>query len=120
MQCRVVTRKELYAVEKKTLEKLIAKYQNRADIAEQALQETGLTRYNTTFWNNQEMADALRLALSAKDDHDALLDMRMMLSNFATRGAAATSPHLPQEERVELAMKLSEEIADYGRRNGLI
>ena len=52
--------------------------------------------------------------------HDTLRDMRLMLSNFASRGAAAASSHRSQEERVELAMKLAEEIADYGQRNGLI
>ena len=73
-----------------------------------------------THCTNQDLADTLRMALSAKADHDTLRDMRLMLSNFASRGAAANSPHRSQDERVELAMKLAEEIADYGQRNGLI
>ena len=107
-------------VSEKELEKLIAKYQQRADAAEEAYQETGAKRYYTTHCTNQDLADALRMALSAKAEHDTLRDMRLMLSNFASRGAAANSPHRSQDERVELAMKLAEEIADYGQRNGLI
>lgn len=50
------------------LEKLIAKYQNRADAAEQAYLEAGMPRYYTTYWRNRELADAHRIALSAKED----------------------------------------------------
>jgi len=107
-------------VDKKTLEKLIATYQKRADTAEQNYQETGVLRYHSTYWRNQDLADALRMALTAKDDHDALRDMRMMLSNFASRGAAAVSSLRSQDERAELAMTLAAEIADYGKRNGLV
>lgn len=107
-------------MEKKELERMIAKYQKRADEAERVHQETGLARYHTTYWNNQDMADALRMALSAKDDHDTLCDMRLVLSNFASRGAAAVSPYRDQDERVKLAMRLAEELADYGRLNGLL
>lgn len=107
-------------MEKKEIEKLVDKYQKRADNAEAAYQETGAARYNTTYWNNQELADTLRIALSAKDDHEALRDMRMMLSNFASRGAAATSPLRSGDEQVRLSLELAREIAEYGQRNGLI
>ena len=73
--------------------KLMEKYQAKADAAAQACQETGLTRYHSAYWRNQDMADALRMALSAKEDHDTLRDMRLVLSNFASRGAAAESPY---------------------------
>lgn len=107
-------------VSEKELEKLMAKYQQRADAAEEAYQETGVKRYYTTHCANQDLADALRIALSAKEDHETLRDMRLMLSNFASRGAAAHSPHRSQDERVKLALTLAAEIADYGQRNGLI
>ena len=58
----------------KELEKLIAKYQQQADAAEEAYQETGAKRYYTTHCTNQDLADALRMALSAKADHDTLRD----------------------------------------------
>lgn len=106
-------------MERKELEKLIAQYQQKADKAEDAYQQTGQTRYYTTHWKNQDMADALRMALSAKEDHETLREMRLVMSNFAARGAAAVSPLRSEDERVELAMRLAAEVADYGRRNGL-
>ena len=107
-------------MDEKELEKLIDQYQKRADTAEQAYQETGMQRYYTTHWTNQNLADALRIALSAKEEHETLHDMKMMLSNFASRGAAAISPQRAPDERAELAVRLVAEVADYGRRNGLI
>lgn len=111
---------ELYiAVERKELEKLIDKYQKKADTAEATYQETGASRYYTTSWINQNMANALRIALSAKEDYETLREMRLVMSNFAARGAAAVSSLRSEDERVELAMRLAAEVADYGRRNGL-
>ena len=107
-------------MDEKELEKLIVQYQKRADNAEQANQETGVQRYYTTHWMNQNMADALRIALSAKEEHETLRDMKMMLSNFASRGAAATSPLRSGDEQVKLALTLARELAEYGQRNGLI
>lgn len=104
----------------KELEKLIDEYQRKADNAERMRQETGSQRYYTTYWKNQDIADALRIALSAKEDHETLQDMKMMLSNFARRGAAATSPFCSGDEQAKLALTLAKELAEYGRRNGLI
>lgn len=105
---------------KKEMEKLITKYQQRADAAELTYQETGIPRYFTTYRTNQNLADALRMALSAKADHDTLRDIKMVLSNFASRGAMAVNQFQPEDERVKLAMTLAKEIAEYGQRNGLI
>ena len=110
----------LTEMDEKELKKLIEKYQKRADDAEQAYQETGVQRYSTAQWTNQKIADALRIALAAKEDHETLQDMKLELSNFASRGAAAISPHRSESERAELAAILAKEIADYGKQNGLI
>lgn len=107
-------------LDEKELKKLIEKYEKRADAAEQAYQTSGAQRYYTARCTNQDMADALRVALSAKEDHEELQTMKLELSNFASRGAAATSPFRPESERAELAAILAKELADYGKRNGLI
>ena len=73
-----------------------------------------------THWTNQNLADALRVALSAKEEHETLRDMKIRLSNFASRGAAATSPLRSDDEQVKLTLALAREIAEYGQRNGLI
>ena len=73
-----------------------------------------------THWTNQNLADALRVALSAKEEHETLRDMKIRLSNFASRGAAATNPLRSDDEQVKLTLALAREIAEYGQRNGLI
>lgn len=107
-------------VDKKEMEKLIEKYQKRADVAELAYQVTGERRYCTAQWTNQDLADTLRIALTAKEDYETLRDMKRVLSEFASRGATANSQLWPEDERTEIAMTLAAEIADYGKRNGLI
>lgn len=106
-------------MDEKELKKLIDEYQRKADDAERMRQETGLQRYYTAYWKNQDMADALRIALSAKEDHETLQDMKSALSKFASKGAIATSPFSSEDEQVKLALVLAKELAEYGRRNGL-
>lgn len=113
-------KREVMAVSEKEMEKMIDKYQKRADAAEEAYQETGMQRYYTTYCTNQDLADALRIALSAKEEHEILHDMKSVLSKFASKGAAATSPFSSEDEQVKLALTLAKELAEYGRRNGLI
>ncbi len=107
-------------LDEKELKKLIEKYDKRADNALQLYQETGAKRHYTANYTSQNMADALRVALQAKEDHEDLQNMKLELSNFASRGAAATSQLRPESERAELAAILAKELADYGKRNGLI
>lgn len=102
------------------LEKLIVKYQNRADAAEQLHQETGMRRYYTASWRNRELADTLRMAQSAKEDHDALISLRMTLANFASSAVVALSQFQTETERAKLAVALAKEIAEYGQLCGLI
>ena len=40
------------ALEQKDLEKLVEKYQKKADEAEEAYQQTGMARYHATYWRN--------------------------------------------------------------------
>lgn len=105
---------------KKELEKLAAKYQAKADEAEAAYQETGASRYYTTKTRNEDLADSLRMAAAASDEHQELMSLRMMMVNYASRAAAATGQFKSEEEKVELAMSLAKELAAYGRLNGYI
>ena len=74
--------------EKKLLE-LAERYQRKADTAFQNYQETGITRYDTARRNNEDMAEALRMAASAKEDHDRMIHLRGVLSQLAWRAAEA-------------------------------
>lgn len=63
-------------MDKKKLMELAERYQCKADTAFQNYQETGITRYDTARRNNEDMAEALRMAASAKEDHDRMIHLR--------------------------------------------
>ena len=67
-------------MDKKKLMELAERYQRKADTAFQNYQETGITRYDTARRNNEDMAEALRMAASAKEDHDRMIHLRGVLS----------------------------------------
>lgn len=77
-------------MDKKKLMELAERYQCKADTAFQNYQETGITRYDTARRNNEDMAEALRMAASAKEDHDRMIHLRGVLSQLAWRAAEAT------------------------------
>lgn len=79
-------------MDKKKLMELAERYQRKADTAFQNYQETGITRYDTARRNNEDMAEALRMAASAKEDHDRMIHLRGVLSQLAWRAAEATVP----------------------------
>lgn len=58
-------------MDKKTLETLAERYQKRADRAFENYQETGIKRYDTERNNMEDLADALRMAANAADEHNA-------------------------------------------------
>lgn len=105
---------------KKELEKMAAKYRAKADEAEAAYQESGMSRYYTAKTRNEDLADSLRMAAVASDEHQELMSLRMMMANYASRAASATGKFKSEEEKVELAMSLAKELAAYGRLNGYI
>lgn len=72
-------------MDKKEIEKLVTRYRNKADRAFELYQESGITRYGTTARNNENLADALRIAASAADEHNTLISLRGSMANLASR-----------------------------------
>ena len=65
-------------MDKEKLYKLAERYQNKADTAYNAYQETGITRYDTARRNNEDLAEAIRAAAAASDEHNELVHLRGM------------------------------------------
>ena len=84
-------------MDKKKLMELAERYQRKADAAFQNYQETGITRYDTARRNNEDMAEALRMAASAKEDHDRMIHLRGVLSQLAWRAAEANRARIGLE-----------------------
>lgn len=55
-------------MKREEIESLAAKYQQKADRAFQNYQETGMTRFDREQRNNEDLAEALRMAARAADD----------------------------------------------------
>lgn len=75
----------------KELKKLIDRYQQKADTAYRNYQESGVSRYDREYRNNEDLADALRVALNANDEHTQLISIRSDLASLA--GAAEQAVH---------------------------
>ena len=99
-------------IPKERLEKLIAKYENQAARQFDNFQQTGITRYETAYRSAEDLADTLRMALNASDEHTALLHYRGQLSIFAGDAVRADTP-----EKKERVLK---NLISFARMQGLI
>lgn len=73
-------------VPKETIEKMIDQADNRAEKAYRNYQETGIQRYAREWQKAEDLADTLRMALSAYDDHTKLMALK---AELITLGADA-------------------------------
>ena len=80
-------------MDKAALKKLIDRYQQKADAAYRNYQESGVSRYDRERRNNEDLADALRIALNVSDEHAELISIRADLANLASRAEMAVHSH---------------------------
>lgn len=104
---------------KEELIKLADSFQKKADAAFENYQETGMGRYGNSYRRNEELADALRMAAGAADEHRAYVSMKAEMSNFAWRAKMASTAET-EEKRDGLVEALVRDLAAYGRLMGLI
>lgn len=101
------------------MDKLAASFQAKADTAFQNYQETGISRYSSAARKNEDIADALRMAAGAADEHHAYIGLRLEMSAFANRAQmimAATD----DKEKAKLVDSIIRDIVFSGRLHGLI
>jgi len=67
------------------IEKLVDRYQAKADKAFNNYQETGVQRYQSEWHRNEDLADALRIAAGAADEHNALISLRGHLASIGAK-----------------------------------
>lgn len=99
-------------IPKKKLEELIAKYEKQAATQFDNYQQTGMTRYETASRNAEDLADTLRVALNASDEHTALVHYKGQLSILASDAARADTP-----EKKDRVLK---SLLSFARMQGLI
>ena len=101
-------------MDKKNMEALAERYQKRADRAFENYQETGIKRYYTERNNMEDLADALRMAANAADEHNAYVGMRGAFVGLVTI-AQDIEFAADKESCEELVNKLVESLLTYGR-----
>lgn len=76
---------------------LADKYQHKAEKAYQNYQETGITRYDRERRQNEDLAESLRMAANAADEHSALIHLRAAVASLAYE--AKRVEFMPEEQR---------------------
>ena len=74
---------------------LAARYQEKADRAYQNYQETGISRYDRERRNAEDLAEALRAAANASEEHSALSSLRAEFVWIAGKADAALAENAP-------------------------
>lgn len=74
---------------KEELSALADKHQEKADKAYQNYQATGASRYDRERYKNEDLADALRMAAYAADDHMALVSLRCDIAGVVRKAKEA-------------------------------
>lgn len=78
-----------------------------------------MSRYDSTYRRNEDIATALRAAAEAADEHQAYIILKMEMSNFASR-ARRVMLSASGEEKAELTEALIRDIVSSGQLYGLI
>lgn len=105
-------------MKKAELERLAEKYQRKADDAYQAYQETGIGRYDTARRKNEDMAEALRMAASAEEDHAKMIFLKAEISRLASD--AASVEYAPDDMKQAKMQKVISSLLALARMQGLI
>ena len=89
-------------ISKEDLAKLAAKYQAKADRAYQNYQETGISRYDRERRNAEDLAEALRAAMNAVEEHQLLTSLKAEFVWRASRADEALAENAPREKLAEI------------------
>lgn len=100
------------------LYKLAERYQNKADTAYNAYQETGITRYDTACRNNEDLAEAIRAAAAASDEHNELVHLRGNMADLA--GMAQRAKNSDEETKAMRLDVLMDSCISIGRLMGFL
>ncbi len=98
----------------KELEALVEKYEAKANKALSNYQETGAKKYQREYEANDDLAEALRIALNAKDEHDELRNYRCTVSIIAQQARADSKPDRAIKNLIAFAESQGLIPKDYG------
>lgn len=96
--------------------KLAQRYDDKASKAYYNYQETGMPRYNRERSNAEDLAEAMRIAAAAVEDHNKLINMRADLADLAYRAELAKDSGIGFNQVLAGIVSLAELYTGYKRR----
>ena len=90
-------------IDRKRLEQLIDNYDAKAERNFRNYQETGVTRYEREQHNAEDIAEALRAALNAAEEHETLQALKVQVLDWAS--TAENRLETPQDKAVESLLR---------------
>lgn len=104
-------------MDKKRMEKLLERYQEKAERAYRSYQDSGVYHYDWQYRNAEEMADIIRIGLNAADEHTAYISLRSDLANLAAKAERAFHDPDSVVSVINNVISLAEAYGVYQRRN---
>ena len=77
----------------KRIEKLMKKYEDKAEMCYRNYQDSGCARYDRERRNAEDLAEALRISLNADKEHSQLISLRADLAELASKAESAVHAH---------------------------
>lgn len=100
--------------------KLAQRYDDKANKAYYNYQETGMPRYDRERANAEDLADAMRIAAAAAEDHNKLIGLQAELRDLAYKGEQMLNYKDPNYAGlIREIVSLAEVFAGYKRRETL-
>ena len=100
--------------------KLANRYDDKANRAYYNYQETGMPRYDRERSNAEDMAEALRMAANAADDHMKLLNLQTEVRDLAYKADLMMTEYGPDHDHtpaLNQIISLAEIFCGYKRRD---
>lgn len=104
-------------MDRKSLEALADKHQAKADRAYRNYQETGISRYDNERRKNEDIADAMRMAAAASDDHQKVIHLRATLADLSAK--AAHIEYMPEDQKPKALESLRKNLLAMARLEGI-
>lgn len=108
-------------MKREDLLKLAEKHQAKADAAQRNFWNSGVARYDNTRRQEEDLADALRMAADAADEHNAHLHLKAECHNFVGRAKDILDrKDWTEDEKKKRTDSLISDLVSFGRLMGLI
>lgn len=105
-------------IDEKKLYKEIEHLEFKMREAYRNYQDTGINRYYTQYTKYEDTMNVYERALSAKEDHDAAIAYKAIISEWASK--SQNIKYMPYDKQIETALAVCNEIVTRAILEGII